>query len=418
MADKIQLPRTSLNLMRKIVLAIFAISIIFGAGYALGFKGYYSEAFSYPKVNINRDLPVDKKDLEFSFFWRIWDTISAKYYDKDKIIPAKMVYGAIKGMVAAIGDPYTVYLPPNENKIVQEDLKGSFEGVGIQLGFKSTQLAVIAPVPDSPADKGGIKAGDVIVGIKDESKKIDIKNTQGISLQEAVEIIRGPKGSSVTLFLIREEHDGVIETTLVRDILDIPSVALSYVGAGGDIAQIKVYKFAAETQAEWEKAVMDVLKKGELKGIIIDLRNNPGGYLEGAVDLGSDFLEQGEVVVIEEKGDKSRVDYKVEKMGRLRNRNVVVLINKGSASASEILAGALRDQKKIKLIGDASFGKGTIQEPEELEEGSGLHITIARWLTPNGTWVNDKGLEPDVKVSDNPDTEEDEQLEAAIKLFE
>ena len=258
----------------------------------------------------------------------------------------------------------------------------------------------------------------MIVGIKDESKKIDIKNTQGISLQEAVEIIRGPKGSSVTLFLIREEHDGVIETTLVRDILDIPSVALSYVGAGGDIAQIKVYKFAAETQAEWEKAVMDVLKKGELKGIIIDLRNNPGGYLEGAVDLGSDFLEQGEVVVIEEKGDKSRVDYKVEKMGRLRNRNVVVLINKGSASASEILAGALRDQKKIKLIGDASFGKGTIQEPEELEEGSGLHITIARWLTPNGTWVNDKGLEPDVKVSDNPDTEEDEQLEAAIKLFE
>jgi carboxyl-terminal processing protease len=187
------------------------------------------------------------------------------------------------------------------------------------------------------------------------------------------------------------------------------------VGDQKDIADLRVFRFAAETQGEWDNAVVEVLKKGQLKGIILDLINNTGGYLQGAVDLATDFLDSGKVVVIEEDGNKNRTEYKVEKLGRLKNSKLVVLINKGSASASEILAGALRDQKKTKLIGDVSFGKGTIQEPEELGDGSGLHITIARWLTPNGTWVNEKGLEPDIKISDNPKTDVDEQLQEAIK---
>jgi carboxyl-terminal processing protease len=172
-------------------------------------------------------------------------------------------------------------------------------------------------------------------------------------------------------------------------------------------------KFSAETEGEWNKAVLDLLTH-DFDGIILDLRNNPGGYMKAAVDLGSDFMEVGNVVVIEETG-KQKQEYKVEKIGRLRNRNVVVLINGGSASSSEILAGALRDNSKIKLIGDTSFGKGTIQEPVELEGGVGLHVTIARWLTPSEYWVNEKGLKPDIEVADDPATEEDEQLEAAIE---
>ena len=415
MENKPKRPRVSFSFIRNIFISIFAISIAFGAGYALGFKGLYSDLFGYPKVTIDRSNPSDKKDLDFSLFWRTWDTLNAKYFDKDKLIPAKMVYGAVQGMVASIGDPYTVFLPPNENKVIQEDLKGSFEGVGIQLGFKGQQLAVIAPLPGSPAEKAGILPGDFIVGIKDAVKYIDIKNTQGLSLEEAVQIIRGDKGTTVILLVLREGVEGLMTVDIQRDTLDIPSIVLSFVGDGNNIADFKVLKFAAETQGEWDNAVVEVLKKGEIKGIILDLRNNPGGYLQGAVDLATDFLDSGKVVVIEEDGNKIKTEYKVEKLGRLKNAKLVVLINKGSASASEILAGALRDQKKTILVGDVSFGKGTIQEPEESGDGSGLHITIARWLTPDGIWVNEKGLEPDIKITDDPKTEVDEQLEEAIK---
>jgi carboxyl-terminal processing protease len=409
--------KISFSFIRKVFVSVFALAIAFGAGYGLGFKGLLTNLLGYPEVKIDRTLPADKKELNFSLFWRTWDTLNAKYYDKEKLIPAKMVYGAISGMVSSIGDPYTVFLPPSENKVIQEDLKGSFEGVGIQLGFKGTQLAVIAPLPGSPAEKAGVMAGDLIVGIKDEGKGVDIKNTQNMNLETAVETIRGDKGTTVTLTLVREGVDEPLSVDIVRDTLDVPSVALTYVGENKDIAHLSVYRFAAETQGEWDNAVTEILKNGQPKGIILDLRNNPGGYLQGAVDLATDFLDSGTVVVIEEDANKSRIEYKVEKLGRLKKTKLVVLINKGSASASEILAGALRDQKKVQLIGDTSFGKGTIQEPEELDDGSGLHITIARWLTPNGTWVNEKGLEPDVKVKDDPATSADEQLDAAIKVI-
>jgi carboxyl-terminal processing protease len=195
--------RVSFSFIRNIFISIFALSIAFGVGYAFGFKGFYASLFGYPKVNIDRNNPSNKKELDFSLFWKTWDTLSAKYYDNNKLIPAKMVYGAVQGMVASIGDPYTVFLPPNENKVIQEDLKGSFEGIGIEIGFKGQQLAVIAPLPGSPAEKAGILAGDFIVGIKDVVKNVDIKNTQGLSLEQAVEIIRGDKGTSVTLILLR-----------------------------------------------------------------------------------------------------------------------------------------------------------------------------------------------------------------------
>jgi carboxyl-terminal processing protease len=354
--------------------------------------------------------------VDFALFWRVWDSLSAKYFDKSKLNPGKMVYGAISGMVAAIGDPYTVFLGPDENKIVQEDLNGSLEGVGIQIGYRGTQLAVIAPLPDSPAEKAGVKAGDFIIGIKDEAKDID-QGTSGMSVPDAVGMIRGRAGTKVTLTLLREATPEPIVVELVREKIDVPTLITTYVGAGESIAHIKLLKFGSETEREWNKAVREILRKESVKGIVLDLRNNPGGYLQSAVDVASDFLKTGTVVVREERGDGTKNEFKVEKLGLLTHMPTVVLVNEGSASASEILAGALRDIAKVKLVGQKTFGKGTIQEPLEMEGGSGLHITIARWLTPNGTWVNEKGLEPDETVEDDAATLEDEQLDKAIELL-
>lgn len=385
-------------------------------GYFLGSRQYQIQIESFKNIRISREIPPDKSVLDFTLFWQVWDDLEAKYFDKSKLVPTEMVYGAIKGMVEAVGDPYTAFLPPSQNKVVNEDLNGSFEGVGIQIGFKGTQLAVIAPLPNSPAEKAGIKAGDFIVGIKDDKKKIN-QGTVGISLPDAVEIIRGAAGTKVTLTLLREGNTEPMVMELTRAKVDVPSVILSYVGDNGKYAHIRLLKFGSETTGEWEKAVDEINKKKEVRGVVLDLRNNPGGYLQGAVDIASDFMKVGSVAVIEEKSDGAKNQFKTERVGLLTNMSVAVIINGGSASASEILAGALRDIQHIKLVGEKSFGKGTIQEPEELGGGAGLHITTAKWLTPSGYWVNEKGLEPDIKIEDNLKTTEDEQLQKAIELL-
>ena len=412
------MPKIRLLGLRRTLIAIIIAAGIFSFGYILGSKGYQASIGNEDSYNvsISRELPAERKDLEFSLFWRVWETLETKYFDKDKLIPSKMIYGAIKGMVAAVGDPYTVFLPPSENKVVQEDLQGSFEGVGIQIGFKGTQLAVISPLPDSPAEKAGARAGDFIIGIRDEGKGID-RGTGGISLPEAVQAIRGPAGSTVTLTLLREDSVEPIEIDIIRASIEVPSVTLSLVGENENIAHVKILKFSGETLDEWEEVVIELLKNPEVAGIIMDVRNNPGGFLQGAVDLASEFLDTGALVVIEDSSDGSFEEFKVERIGRFKNQKVVILINGGSASASEIFAGALRDNEKIQLIGQTSFGKGTIQEPQQVDNGAGLHVTIARWLTPSGFWVDEGGLVPDVEVKDNPDTEEDEQLQKAIDFL-
>jgi len=415
MKPKFTLPKINLSLARQIIFGLIVLAATFSSGYLLGFRGYQASLSQFPKVTISRELPADKKNLDFSLFWRVWDTLNLSYFDKTKIIPAQMVYGAIEGLVRAVGDPYTVFLSPDKNKTVQEDLRGSFDGIGLQIGFIGNQLAAIAPLPGSPAEKAGIKAGDYIIGIKDEKKGIEL-GTIGLSVNDAVEAIRGPAGSVVTLTLLRKSVDDPIVIDVVRQNIDVPSVSMEVVGEEKDIALVKLMKFGGETQGEWEKVVADVLKNENTKGIILDLRNNPGGYLQGSVDIAGEFIKTGKVVVIEERGEE-KTEYTVENIGRFLNVPLVVLVNKGSASASEILAGALRDNKGIKLVGETTFGKGTIQEPQELDGGAGLHITVAKWLTPNGYWVNEKGLSPDIEIIDNEETPEDEQLLKAIEVL-
>ena len=411
----LKLPKLKFQKARNVILVVVIATFTFGAGFYLGGGGKTSLQDAV-RVRISRELPSQYADLDFSLFWKVWDTLRANYYDKGKLVDSDMVYGAIKGMVAAVGDPYTVFLPPEENKVVEEDLQGSFEGVGIQIGFKGTRLAVISPLPGSPGEAAGIHPGDLIVGIKDDKKGID-RSTAGITLPEAVEAIRGPKDSIVTLALLRDGADTPIVVDVRRDNIDVPSVVLDFVGKDKDIAHLKVSKFSSETQTEWAEAVAKVSAKGSLRGVIVDVRNDPGGYLQAAIDLASEFIKTGTTVVSEGASDGSvKQDYKVERIGKLLGKKVVVLINGGSASASEILSGALKDDLGSVLIGETSFGKGTVQEPIPLGS-SNLHVTTAKWLTPSGTWVNEKGLTPDIKVENNPDTPEDEQLQEAINQF-
>lgn len=406
--------RLNFTIVRKVILYTIGVGIIFVSGYYLGINGFRLDSASFPNVKISRELPKNRSDVDFSLFWKVWDTIDSSYYDKTKIDVSKMVYGAISGMTAALGDPYTAFLAPEENKVVEEDLSGSFQGVGIQIGFKGKNLAVIAPLPDSPAEKAGLKAGDLIIGIIDLEKKIEI-GTSGINLNDAVKIIRGKAGSKVTLVLLRGDSTESFKKEITREAIDVPSVTVSYL-ENDSIAHIKLIKFGADTEAEWEKAVEAVVsRQSTVDSIVLDLRNNPGGYLQSSVDIAGEFVKKDSVVVIEDKGTEKN-EFKTDRLGKFGNMKVVILVNGGSASASEILAGALSEIKGYKLVGDKTFGKGTIQEPLQLDKGSSLHITVAKWLTPKGNWVHEKGITPDVEIKDNEETiDVDEQLQEAIK---
>jgi carboxyl-terminal processing protease len=408
------LPAMTLKFIQRFVIFVIFTSVIFTSGLYIGFRIQTNKQGNVIGVNLNREVP-EGKNIDFSLFWQIWDTLDTSYYDHTKLNEVNMVYGAIKGMVEAVGDPYTTYLKPEENKVVEQDLQGNFEGVGIQIGFIGTQLAVAAPLPGSPAEEVGVKAGDYIIGIKDEQKGID-RGTVGISLPEAVEDIRGPAGSTVTLALVREGEQNPIIVDIKRASIDVPSVSVDYIGDNKQIAHIKLMKFGGDTVNEWDNTVADIFSKGNIDGIILDVRNNTGGYLQAAVSIASDFVDPNSVVVIEQSA-KDKEELRSNRLPRLQNLKTVMLVNKGSASASEILAGALRDDKSIQLIGTTTFGKGTIQEPQQIEDGSSLHITIARWLTPTEYWVNEKGLDPDQSVEDDPNTKEDEQLQAGVKYI-
>lgn len=406
------MPKIRINSARYLVLSLFLMLASFSFGYLFGVRGYRIQTQDLPRVSVSREVPPDKS-LDFSLFWQVWDTLESDYLDKNQLNTADMIYGAIKGMVAAVGDPYTTFLPPEENKIIQEDLSGNFEGVGIQIGFRGTQLAVIAPLPGTPAEEAGIQAGDYIIGIVDEQKDID-RSTTGISLPEAVEAIRGPRGSQVTLILLRNGNETPIEAEIVRREIEVPSVTLE---VKEDIAHIRLLKFTAETKSEWAEVVEEVAGNAQIRGVVVDLRNNPGGFLDASVDAASDFLETGQVVVIEENSRGVKEEFKVQRLGNLKDIPLVVLVNKGSASASEIFAGAIKDHGRGEVIGQATFGKGTIQEPRQLTNTTGLHITVAKWLTPDGFWVNDVGLSPDLEIEDNPETPEDEQLDRALEAL-
>ena len=400
------------NIDAKIVLVVV---LSFLLGWQLGHRDLQFKLATYkPTLSIINKEPPKNINIDFKLFWDTWDLLSRSYLGKKTIDPTKLFYGAISGMVSSLGDPYTVFLPPEQQKFSQEELNGSFEGVGIQLGFnKDKRLVVIAPLSGTPAQIVGIKPQDQIV-------KIDDKDTTNVTLPEAVGLIRGVKGTQITLTIFREGDTDTKSFTVTRDTIIVKSVDVSYkdTSSGKKVAVVKLSRFGERTADEWSAAVSE-LQKASPQAVVLDLRNNPGGFLDGAVFVASEFLNGGDVV-LQENSEGEKTSFKVNRVGRLVKIPMAALINKGSASASEIVAGALQDRKRAKLVGEKSFGKGTIQEAEDLTGGTGIHITVAKWLTPNGRWVNDsQGLDPDVKIEgDMEDSTKDPQLDQALKLLD
>lgn len=402
------------NFLRKINFSLVIIVVLsFLLGWQIGHRDYSLKWKNYkPDIKVtNQQPPVGTTDIDFKLFWDTWNLVSSKYIDKKAIDPQKMYYGAIQGMVAAIGDPYTVFLPPQLQKTTKEQLGGEFDGVGMQLGYnKDKRLVVIAPLKNTPADKSGVRAGDLIL-------QIDGKDTTNMSLPEAVGLIRGVKGTAVALLTFRENDGSPKELKLTRDTIVVKSVQFEEktTVSGKKVAYIQISTFGEKTQVEWDEAVSSALASAP-QGLIIDVRNNPGGFLNAAVYIASDILDGGNVV-LQEDYLGNRQELNVVKVGKLLKTPLVMLLNKGSASASEILSGAVQDRKRGLLVGDQSFGKGTIQTTEDLSEGTGIHITTAKWLTPDGRWIHNIGLTPDYKVDMGTEPAKDPQLEKALELL-
>jgi carboxyl-terminal processing protease len=380
--------------LRKKIIFVFLLGTLFGGSFYGGILVGKSQCKICPP-----------EEIDFSLFWEAYHKLQEKFVDKSKIDPKQIIYGAISGMVKSLGDPYTVFLTPEETKRFVEDVKGTFEGIGMEIGIKKGQLQVIAPLEGTPAYKAGLKAGDKILKINDTP-------TVDLTLEQAVSMIRGPKGTKVRLTIYREGWEKEKEIEIIRDVIEVPS--LRWEEKDG-IIYIRIYQFSEKASFDFAKAAVEILKSSSRK-IVLDLRDNPGGYLEVAQDIAGWFLEKGKTVVIEEFANGERKEYKSEGPSYFSDYKIVVLINGGTASGAEILAGALRDNLGILLIGEKSFGKGSVQELERLREGS-LKITIAKWLTPSGKQISDVGLEPDEVVKIPEGEEKDLQLERAIEIL-
>ncbi|PIS40233.1 MAG: hypothetical protein COT32_00820 [Candidatus Nealsonbacteria bacterium CG08_land_8_20_14_0_20_36_22] len=351
------------------------------------------------------------ENVDFSILWETWKKLEENYVAPKALDAQKMIYGAVSGMIKSLEDPYTIFFNPEEAKTFLEDVSGRFEGVGMEIGIKKGQLQVIAPLEETPAQKAGLRAGDKIL-------KIDDNSTVDLSTEKAVSLIRGPKGTKVTLTILRENWQEPKDFIIFRDIINVPS--LKWELKDENIIYIKLYHFSEKVDWDFKEAAYEILNS-PAKKIILDLRNNPGGYLERAQDIAGWFLEKGQIVVIEDFGEKKeQIIYRSEGNSKFSNYPLVILINQGSASAAEILASALRDNRGIKIIGETSFGKGSVQQLENLKDGSSLKITVANWLTPKGDLITDKGLEPDIKVEmteEDYEQDKDPQLDKALEII-
>ncbi len=399
---------------RKII-KLIVVFFLLGACFSFGFLLGKNSKPSIEKITGLQNLEAGKPaSVDFSLFWDAWAKVQEKFVNRQNLDYQKLVFGAISGMLAATGDPYTIFMTPQESQEFNQSLQGNLEGIGAELGVRKNLLTVISPLENSPAKKAGIKAGDKILKINDEL-------TANMSLDEAVSKIRGPQGTEVRLTILRDGWDETKEFKITRAIINIPIVKLEIKNLedGQKIAHLSLYHFTENSSAEFEKAARQILTLN-VQGIILDLRGNPGGFVDSAVAIADWFLPANSLVVIQDAGNGQKDEARTLGNNKLGVYKTVVLIDQGSASASEILAGALRDNKGIKLVGQKSFGKGSVQQLERLKGGSSLKVTVAKWLTPSGHSIMEEGLEPDIKVEltkDDLDNGTDPQLEKALELF-
>jgi len=351
-------------------------------------------------INFNADL---------SILWDVLRIIKTKYKGRKDLNDQDLVYGAAKGLVESLDDPYSEFMAPESSKKFLEDISGSFEGIGAEIGIKESVLTVVAPLEGTPAKKAGLMSGDKII-------KIDDKTTPELTIEKAITLIRGPRGTKVILTILRGSDNKQREITIRRGIIKVPVIKWSLKG-NDDIAYVQLFSFTENSPDRFSQIAQEILQSSANK-IILDLRGNPGGYLESAVGIAGWFLPSGELVVKEDEGNGKGELYTSEGKAVFREWPTVILIDEGSASASEILAGALRDHLGTELIGKNSFGKGTVQQMEPLKKGASLKITIADWITPSGLSISKSGLSPDIKVDLDIDAfkqGKDSQLQKAIE---
>jgi carboxyl-terminal processing protease len=415
------------KVLRILVVALFALLVVCGS-YLAGFATAYLTrpagvgVSGFPGIVMPTPLPTTvptpparapvPKDLEkqFQVFWETWDLVYQEYYGKSGLDSQQMIYGAVRGMLNSLGDPHTAFLDPEQNRITSEDMTGRFEGIGASIEKKGDNLLIVAPMDDSPAMKAGLRSGDIIA-------QVDGKETAPLSVMEAVSLIRGPKGTTVTLTIVREGVEAPFEVKVVRAEIKFQTVTWKMLE--GQVAYVKLSNnFGQETAADLAKALSEAKTQGA-KSWILDLRNNPGGYLDTAIQVASQFLKSG-LVLYEQTGDGQRQPFPVRRGGLATDLPMVVLVNSYSASASEIVAGALQDAGRAVLIGEKTFGKGSVQNVHDLSDGSSAHITIAHWLTPNGREINGQGLQPNIEVKltdDDTKNNRDPQLDRALEYL-
>ncbi|MCH8279683.1 MAG: S41 family peptidase [Chloroflexi bacterium] len=357
----------------------------------------------------NRDsrTTVDRLPTEFERLAEVWELLEAEHIDGTNLDAQAISNGAIRGMLEALDDPYTAFFDSEQYKIATQDLKGFFEGIGAEVGLREGKITILAPMPESPAEKSGIRPGDVILRIQGES-------AEGISLMEAVSRIRGKKGTTVELLILHLDNAEPVTILVVRGV--IPLTSVRFMMLDDNIGHLRLFNFAATTNDDLLKA-LDTFNESGGTGIVVDLRNNPGGLLSSVVDVGSQFIEDG-LVLYQIDAQGKRTDWKVKSGGKAGDIPIVVLVNEFSASASEVFTGAMLDHRRATVVGVTTFGKGSVNNLWPLRDGSGVNFTIARWYTPNGTLIEGEGITPDIVMERAGEGETDVQLARAIEILQ
>lgn len=409
---------------RKVIAGSFiviALIISFIAG------SYVGRSEAEAAINVLNKDANGQTNVDFEPFWKAWSVLNEKYVNATSTTDQEKVWGAIKGLAASTGDPYTVFFPPEESKMFESDISGNFEGVGMEIGIRDGVLTVVAPLKGSPAERAGIRAGDKIL-------KVDDVSTADLGVDKAVKLIRGAKGTDVVITIFREGDNDTKEITITRDVIDIPTIETEVKTANASGADnpngtglrsdgvfiIRLFSFTAQSPSLFKDALRKFIESGSSK-LVVDLRGNPGGYLEAAADIASWFLPTGKTIVSEDFGKNGTGKVYRSKgydVFNGRNLDLVVLVDGGSASASEILAGALQEHGVAKIVGTKTFGKGSVQELVKITPDTSLKVTVAKWLTPNGNSISEKGIQPDIEVKITPEDIEkkaDPQLDKALE---
>jgi carboxyl-terminal processing protease len=392
-----------MRLRIRILLALLTAWLIFSLGAAIGFGIHWY---------LSRDNPTSEEARQFGIYWETWRIVADKFYGDIPAGPVP-VYGAIKGALGTLNDPYTLFVEPQPRALEKADLEGKFGGIGALIRRGKAGEIILQPMVNSPAEKAGVKKDDVLVRVDDTAI------TAEMTTDQVVLLIRGEVGSQVTLILKRAEAAEPLTIVVTREVIETPSVEWRVLDQDHAIGYVHIRLFTERTGEETERAIQDLRAQG-MTSLVVDLRDNGGGLLDAAVDVASQFLGSG-VVLYEERRGQAERSYTVERGGVALDQPLALLVNGGTASASEIVAGALQDQQRARLIGEKTYGKGSVQLVYDLSDQSSVHVTVARWLTPNRHQIDNQGLAPDIEVAVSEEDRtagKDPQLERAVAYLQ